>query len=182
METMKRNSALAAVLLLVATGCATMTDTNDAAIPGGMAETDIAAIVSAANEGEVQEGNVASTRATSADVRSFAQMMVSDHTAAQTNAQGVFSARGISPTDNDTTRTLRMNAQTSVTNLGTYSGAAFDRAYIRHQVEVHQWLLNTFDTVLIPSARTSEVRTLLQTQRGSVAQHLEQARAISGRL
>lgn len=69
-----------------------------------------------------------------------------------------------------------------MTNLATYSGAAFDRAYMRSQVDLHQWLLTSLDTVLIPSARTPEVRTLLQTQRASVAAHLEQARSIHGRL
>jgi hypothetical protein len=35
---------------------------------------------------------------------------------------------------------------------------------------------------LIPSARTPELRTLLQTQRASVAAHLEHARRILGGL
>lgn len=169
---------LAATLLFAA--CATNTTTGP--IPGALPETDIAGIVTTANEGEVQQGNAAASRATNADVRGFAQMMVTDHTAALDSARSVFAARGITPADNDTTRGLRETSQRTITNLATYSGAAFDRAYIRSQVDLHQWLLTSLDTALIPSARTPEVRQLLQTQRASVAAHLERARAILGGL
>lgn len=176
---MKRNLMAAAILMLAA--CTTMHDAN-APMAGALPESDIAAIVATANEGEIQQGNTASSRATSSEVRSFAQMMVTDHTRALEEGRAVFAARGISPAENDTSRTLRENSQRTVTNLATYTGAAFDRAYMRSQVDLHQWLLTSLDTVLIPSARTPEVRTLLQNQRGSVAAHLEQARAIHGRL
>jgi hypothetical protein len=65
----------------------------------------------------------------------------------------------------------------TITNLGTYSGAAFDRAYMQSQVDLHQWLLTAMDTSLIPSTSGS-ARTLLETQRASVAAHLDQARRI----
>lgn len=114
-------------------------------------ETDIAGIVAAVNEGEIQQGNAASAKATSADVVAFAQMMVADHTAALSNGQAVFARNDITPGENDTTRTLRANSQLTVTNLNTYTGTAFDRTY-------------------------------MQTQRGSVAAHLDRARQILGSL
>jgi putative membrane protein len=174
------NRKLAAVLfplVLMATACASMNDMPEA-MPGAHPETDIAGIVVAANEGEIQQGNAASAKATSADVVAFAQMMVADHTTALSNGQEVFARNNIAPAENDTTRALRTNSQQTVTNLNTYSGVAFDRTYMQTQVDLHQWLLTTLDTALIPSARTPEVRTLLQTQRGSVATHLERARQI----
>ena len=151
-------------------------------MPGAHPETDVAGIVATANEGEIQQGNAASARATSADVVAFAQMMVADHTAALNNAREVFTRSNITPGENDTTRTLRANSQLTVTNLATYSGTAFDRTYMQTQVDLHQWLLTTLDTALIPSARTPELRTLLTTQRASVAAHLERARQIVGNL
>jgi putative membrane protein len=177
---MRQTMILTAALLLAA-ACAPMT-TTDATTAGGLAEGDIAGIVTAANEGEIQQGNAASSRATSADVRAFAQMMVADHTTALDNARAVFSANNITPADNDVTRALRTESQRTVTNLATYTGAAFDRRYMQTQVDLHQWLLTSLDTALIPSARTPELRQLLQTQRGSVAAHLERARTILGSL
>lgn len=178
---MKQKMLMTALpLLLIATACATTTDV--AVVPGAHPETDIAGVVATANQGEIEQGNAAAARAATAEVRSFAQMMVADHTAALQNGQAVFSAAGITPGENDTTRILRDNSRLTVTNLATYSGTAYDRTYMQSQVDLHQWLLNALDTALIPSARTAELRTLLTTQRASVAAHLEQARAIRGRL
>lgn len=49
---------------------------------------------------------------------------------------------------------------------------------MRAQADLHQWLLTSPDTALIPLARDPELRALLETQRGSVAAHLERARAV----
>ena len=167
-----------AMLALVLSACATTTTDRMATIPGATPEGEIAAIVAAANEGEIQQGNAASSRATSSDVRAFAQMMVTDHTNALNTARDTFNRTAITPMDDDISNTLRSNSQTTVTNLGTYSGTAFDRAYMQTQVDLHAWLLRQLDNALIPSARTPELRTLLQTQRGAVAAHLDRARTI----
>lgn len=176
---MKQKGVVLSIVLMLA--ACTMTP-PPVEIPGAIPEGQIAAVVIAANDGEIQQGNAAATRATSGDVRSFAQMMVSDHTAALTAARDTFTRLGITPQENDVTATLRSTTPQTITNLNTYNGAAFDRAYIRHQVDLHQWLLRALDESLIPSARTPELRALLTTQRGAVAQHLEQARQLSGRL
>lgn len=181
---MKRLSILA---LVAFAACATydpnMSSSGTAGMPGGarMSASDIAAIVTAANEGEVQQGQAAAARAASSAVRDFANMMVSDHTNALSTARGVFERNGIAPNDNDTSRTLRSNSQAAVAALNTYSGAAFDRTYMQSQVDLHQWLLTQLDNVLIPSSR-GDLRTLLTAQRAAVAAHLDRARTILGSL
>lgn len=144
--------------------------------------SDTVAIMTTANESEVQQGNAALSKATSAQVREFAQMMVTEHTNGAQMVRDAASRMNVTPTDNATTSALRSGTQMTITNLNTYSGAAFDRMYMRTQVDVHQWLLNALDTALIPSARTADLRTLLQNQRASVAAHLDRARQIAGGL
>ncbi|MGN6186635.1 MAG: DUF4142 domain-containing protein [Thermoanaerobaculia bacterium] len=139
---------------------------------------EIAGIVATANEGEIAEGNAAASRATNAQVREFAQMMVSDHTSALNSARDLFARKGITATENSITSALRSGTQQTITNLNTYSGTAYDRTYMQTQVDVHQWLLNALDTALIPSARDGELRAFLQTQRTAVASHLDRARTI----
>ena len=179
---LQRQLPALAVLALLLAACGTYNNGMSGPIAGGTPEGDIASIVTAANQGEIEQGNAASARATSADVRSFAQMMVADHTTALNNARDTFSRAGISPTPNDITATLERGTAETLRNLNTYQGAAFDRMYMQTQVDLHTWLLQSLDTALIPSARTPELRTLLQTQRGSVAAHLEHARRILGGL
>ena len=146
--------------------------------PNAVAPADTAGIVTAIHEAEVQAGNAARERATSAEVRSFAQTLVADHTAAMNQARDAFGRLGVTAAENDTTRTLRQNAQQTMTNLATYSGAEFDRRFMQSQVDMHRWAVNVLDTALIPSATRRETRDLLQQQRDHVAQHLERAQTI----
>jgi putative membrane protein len=179
----QRHLALLASFSLLLSACAMNTSTATMDLgPNATSESDIASIVMAANEGEVEQGRAASTRATSEEVRSFAQMMVTEHTNAMNAGRDTFNRAGINASENNISTTLRSNSAQTVTNLATYQGAAFDRMYVETQVALHDWLLRSLDTALIPSARTPEVRTLLQTQRASVAMHLEHARTLLNRL
>jgi putative membrane protein len=180
---MRTFSILAAALVLAA-GCSTNSSMSSGmgAMPGMMSSTDIAAIMTAANEGEIQEGQAAASRATSASVRDFANMMVSDHTSALNSAKSLFDREHIvANSDNDIARQLRSGAQQTISALGTYNGASFDRAYMQSQVDAHQWLLTQLDNTFIPSSR-GELRSLLETQRATVAAHLDRARTIMGRM
>ncbi|MEA2491334.1 MAG: putative rane protein, partial [Acidobacteriota bacterium] len=162
MHTRKMSGAAIGAAMLLMTACAHTGDMTP--MPGAIPPPDVAGIVATANQGEIEQGQAASSKATSSDVRSFAQMMVTDHTAALTTARETFARAGVTPADNDTTRQLQATSARTVTNLSTYSGTAFDRTYMQSQVDLHQWLLTSLDTALIPSS-TGEMRTLLETQR-----------------
>lgn len=178
--TQKQMLPLTLVLTFFTAACASM---SGAGTMGRVnADGHIANIAMVANEGEAQQGAAAASRATSADVRSFAQMMVSDHTNALNAARDVATRNSITPLENDTTQALRTGTPQVIANLETYRGADYDRQYMDYQIALHQWLLNGLDTTLIPQAVNADLRSLLQTQRGAVAAHLEQARAIRGRL
>jgi putative membrane protein len=168
---------MALLLTAFLVSCGSMSTT----MPGRLPANDIAGILATANQGEIDQANAALSKATNADVRAFAQMMVTDHTNAASKANDVFSRNGITPADNSTTSELKTNGQRSTMNLNAYSGAAFDRAYMQAQVDMHSWLLTNLDSLLIPSAR-GDLRTLLESTRGTVSSHLDKAREILGRL
>jgi putative membrane protein len=84
--------------------------------------------------------------------------------------------------DNEVSRGLVNGSQQTVSALNTYSGVDFDRQYINSQVDIHQWLLNTLDNTLIPSANNRQLRDFLKTQRTAVATHLDRARQIQNNL
>ena len=146
--------------------------------PNAVPAADIAGLLVALHEAEVQSGNAAATKATSADVRSFAQTLVSDHTAAMNSVRDAFGRIGVTASESNTSRTLRQNAQQTITNLATYSGAEFDRRFMQAQVDMHRWAINAIDSALLPSTTRRETRTLLEEQRGHIAQHLDRAQTI----
>jgi putative membrane protein len=165
------------IVAVAAAACATAPQQISA---GGidLPDEEIAAVLRAANQGEVDQGQMAGTRATNAEVRAFAEMMVRDHTNALQEGSQVFARANVIPQDNATSSQLQTSSANTVRALSTYSGADFDRHYMRTQVELHDWLLRTIDTSLIPSARSQELVRFLRDQRAAVAMHLEHARRL----
>lgn len=138
---------------------------------------DMAAVMFAANQGEVDMANAALPKLTSSDVREFAQMMIHDHSDALTNMRNILSVNHIIQHEGYLDAIgLRNDAKKLVTNYNL-SGGAIDRSYIADQVRVHEKVLNMLDTQLIPSSR-GDLLTLFQGQRAAVAAHLDRARAI----
>jgi putative membrane protein len=188
-ERMKIKSLVifSALLLLTAACSVNHTMTSSSSMPGvivgpAYSDSDIAAIVTNANQGEIDQGQVASTKANSDDVRAFARMMVTDHTNALNQAQSLLSRTNIVANDNDISRGLQNASQGTVSALNTYAGTDFDRTYINSQVDIHQWLLNTLDNTLIPSANNRQLRDFLKTQRTAVATHLDRGKQIQSNL
>ena len=178
---MKSKSLVIVAAFLLMAGCSVNnTMTSSSTVPGiGFTDSDIAAIVTNANQGEIDEGNAAVNKASSDDVRAFARMMVSDHTNALNQAQTLFSRNSITAnTNNDIANTLQNGARQTISAINTYSGTDFDRQYMQAQVDTHQWLLTTLDNTLIPSTNNRELRNFLNTQRTAVSTHLDRARQI----
>src|SRR3954463_2537207 len=97
-----------AVLPLLLFGCAydkTMASSSVlGASSGSLTDPEIAAVVTTANQGEIDQANAVLNRVSADDVRSFAQMMITDHTAALTSANDLLSHKNMTPLENATSR------------------------------------------------------------------------------
>jgi putative membrane protein len=108
--------------------------------------------------------------------------MISDHTAANQAGMQAAQAGGISAQDNPTSQQLMADHQAATQRLQSLSGAEFDKAYIAHEVDVHQKVLNALDQTLLPSAQNPELKNVLTQVRATVEAHLTRARDIQGKL
>jgi putative membrane protein len=180
---------------LLATACAkdsgndtAATDTTAVAAPApttpasapqsGAAVSDpqIAAIVLAANTVDSTAGEMAKTKASNADVKKFGETMVTDHGGVNKQAVALAGRLNLTPEENPASRQLTQGGEQSRAQLEGLSGAAFDRAYIDHEVEYHQTVLDAIDSTLIPNAQNAELKALLEQVRPAVAAHLEMAK------
>lgn len=192
-------STLALALLgpaLLATACAkdsgndtAATDTTavapalDSTIPAaapksGAAVSDpqIAAIVLAANSVDSTAGELAKTKATNAEVKKFAETMVTDHGGVNKQAVALAGRLNLTPEENPASQQLTQGGEQSRGQIQGLSGAAFDRAYIDHEVEYHQTVLDAIDSTLIPNAQNADLKALLVSVRPAIAAHLEMAK------
>jgi putative membrane protein len=144
-----------------------------------LSDAQILHVAYTANAGEVSEGQVAVTRATATAVQDFAQMMVSDHTAAANAVTSLATSSGIGTVTNDVSVTLSAKSQGELVTLNGVSASQFDMVYMEEQVQDHRDVLELFDGTLIPEAQNADVRTLLESMRATVQSHLSLAEDIS---
>ena len=169
----RTRTALAVALLTAAFGVSAQGGPNDA---------QIAAIVVTANQVDIDAGKLAEAKGTSKDVKAFGKMMVTDHTGVNKSAVALVTKLHVKPEDNPTAESLKKGGQENVAHLKTLKGAAFDKAYIDHEVDYHQQVLDAMDKTLIPSAQNAELKALLVKVRPAFVAHLDHAKQVQGEL
>ncbi len=152
------------------------------AAAAGPDDAQIAHIVVTANQVDIDAGKLAEARASSADVRAFGKQMVTDHSAVNQQAVALATRLKVTPQDNPTSQSLKAGGAENVAKLGKLSGAAFDKAYVDHEVAYHQQVLDAIDTTLVPNAQNAELKALIVKVRPAFVAHLEHAKMIQASL
>jgi len=174
---MKFMTALSLTLVVFVFGAA-------AAWAQGAGPTDpqIAAIVVTANQVDIDAGKLAKSKAHAPQVKEFAQRMITDHSGVNKSATELVQKLHVTPEPSSTSESLQKGGDENIAKLKTLSGAAFDKAYIDHEVAYHEAVLNALDKTLIPSAQNAELKALLVKVRPAFVAHLDMAKQIQGEL
>ena len=145
-------------------------------------DPQIAGIVVTANSIDVEAGKLAKSRTKNKEVAKFAQQKITDHTAVNKQAGAHAKKLKVKPEDSDTSKSLKAGAADNIKNLKGLKGAAFDKAYVDHEVAYHQAVLDAVDKTLIPSAQNAELKALIVKVRPAFVAHLEHAKMVLGDL
>lgn len=176
MEGFMKNSTLILAAALVAP---MFVSAVQAAAPN---DAQIAAIVVAANQVDIDAGKLAESKASNADVKAFAHRMVTDHSDVNKQAVDLVTKLKVTPESNPTSESLKAGGEKNIAHLKKLSGAAFDKAYIDHEVAYHEQVLDAVDKTLIPSAKNEELKALLVKVRPAFVAHLEHAKQVKASL
>jgi putative membrane protein len=144
----------------------------------GVNDAQIASIVVSANKVDIDAGKLAASRSTNDEVRAFARLMVTDHTGVNKSATDLAAKLKVTPQDNATSQSLKADGEKNLAHLKTLKGAAFDKAYIDHEVAYHQQVIDALDKTLIPGATNEELKALLVKVRPAFVAHLEHAKRL----
>jgi putative membrane protein len=142
----------------------------------GPTDPQIAAIVVTANQVDVDAGQLAKGKTHDKEVKAFAQQMITDHTAVNQQAGALVKKLGVKPESNATSESLKKGGTENMAALKKLKGKAFDKAYVDHEVDYHQQVLDAIDKVLIPSAKNAELKGLIEKVRPAIAAHLDHAK------
>jgi putative membrane protein len=148
----------------------------------GVNDAQIASIVVTANQVDVDAGRLAASTSKNPEVKKFAQLMVTDHTGVNKQAVALVTKLKVTPQDNDTSQSLKAGGEKNVAELKALKGAAFDKAYVDHEVAYHQAVLDAVDKTLIPNAKNDELKALLVKVRPAFVTHLEHAKHLQASL
>jgi putative membrane protein len=137
----------------------------------GPTDPQIAHIVVTANQVDIDAGKLAETKGANKDVKAFGKQMVT-----------LVTKLKVTPEDNPTSQSLKAGGEANLKNLQGLSGAAFDKAYIDHEVVYHVQVLDAIDKTLVPNAKNEELKALIIKVRPAFVAHLDHAKMIQGTL
>src|SRR3954452_16274906 len=100
--------------LIVALGMAAPVAAGPA---GSINDAQIASIVVTANQVDIDAGKVAAAKTTNPEVKTFAQLMVTDHTGVNKSATELVTKLKVTPEDNETSQALKAGGKNNLSSL-----------------------------------------------------------------
>jgi len=145
-------------------------------------DPQIAAIVVAANRADIDAAKLARKHTKNTNVKEFANTMIRDHESLNEQAKALVKKLGVKPQENATSKSLERGDKQNEASLKKLEGSAFDKAYVEHEVAYHQQVLDTINKSLIPNAKNSDLKALLEKAAPAIQAHLEHAKKLEGEL
>ena len=121
---------------------------------------------------EVELGRLAWTKASSSEVKSFAQLMVDDHTKANNELKALAQQKNI-------TLPIAMSneRQKKVENFAEKTGSEFDREYIDLMVREHKEAIDEFEDQA-EEGNDAELKSWASSKVSTLRHHLQEAERI----
>jgi putative membrane protein len=138
--------------------------------------SEFAVDATTANMLEIELGNLAAERASSQEVRTFAQKMVNDHTQAQERLNAIAQQKNIALPDG-----LPQDKRDKIEDFREKSGNDFDRDYIDLMVDEHQDNINEYEDAA-DNLEDNEIKQYANETLPNLREHREEAERIKERL
>jgi len=163
----------ALVLAAVTAGC--FFHAAGANAGSGLNDETIFAIFDQANMADISTGRLGWKKGHASEVKALAKMVVTDHTAVQQMGRDLAGKLGFlgTPPDGDTSLADQAAALAKLQNL---DGAAFDAAYLRHEIAFHQAVIDAINTVLLPAIKAAAFRKLVEDVLPGFEHHLAETK------
>ena len=148
----------------------------------GISEHQAAGILKMVNQIEISASKIATKKASNAQIRDFAERMISEHKKNKTAERKLLGKLGLIAEKSHVSEIVKEDADESLRELKKLDGAAFDESYISGQIEMHRAFITDIDQRLIPAATKPELKEFLRTTREHVKHHLADAQEIQNNL
>src|SRR5215213_5535700 len=141
----------------------------------------IVAIFDAANTFDVETGQLALKTSRNQAVRDLAQQFINDHKAVRQQGRDLAKKLSVTPTPPKPFDLAQAHAK-AMADLKSKSGTEFDQAYVTHEVNFHQAVLDAVKGTLLPAIKNAELKAFVEKVGPAFGGHLEAAKQLQKRL
>jgi putative membrane protein len=141
----------------------------------------IVAIFDAANTYDIETGSLAISKAHSKAAREFAQMLVRDHRNVRQQGRDLAKSLNVTPTPPRDFALAKAHVA-AMRSLRALSGTAFDRAFLQHEVDFHNAVIDAVTNTLLPAIQNAQVKDLVTKVAPAFVAHRDRARNLLNEL
>ena len=172
-----RTSPLGVTLGLLAAALTTVPGSTAAAQGASLDDATIVAIFDGANTADIETGALAEARGSAKEVRDFGAMLARDHKMVRQQGRDLAAKLGVTPTPPKDDQGAKDHAA-AMAHLRSLKGAEFDRAFLRHEVEFHQAVIDAINGTLLPAIQNGELKALVEKVAPAFQAHMAMAKEI----
>jgi putative membrane protein len=141
----------------------------------------IVAIFDAANTYDIETGSLAVRKGSSQRVRDFGAMLARDHQNVRQQGRDLAKSLGVTPTPPSDFALAKAHA-TAIKSLRALKGKAFDRAFLQHEVDFHNAVIDAVTKTLLPAIQNTQVKDLVTKVAPAFVAHRDAAQNLLDQL
>jgi putative membrane protein len=152
----------------------TVTAGNALAQGSRLDDPTIVAIFDAANTYDMETGQLAVSRSRNNEVSEFGKMLVRDHRAVRSQGRDLAKALNVKPTPPANFALARQHV-VAMRKLRGLRGRAFDRAFLQHEVDFHNAVIDAVTKTLLPAIQNAQLKDLVTKVAPAFVAHRDKA-------
>jgi putative membrane protein len=156
---------------------AAATTTSLSAQSAKLDDATIVAIFDAANTYDIETGQLAPSRSRNSEIREFGRMLARDHRAVRSQGRDLAKSLNVTPTP-PRDFALAGAHVTAVKKLRGLHGRAFDRAFLQHEVDFHNAVIDAVTKTLLPAIQNAQVKDLVTKVAPAFVAHRDKAQSL----
>ena len=147
----------------------------------GLDDPTIVAIFDEANSADIETSTLAMKKGSSKEVRDFGAMLARDHKQVRQSGRDLAKKLGVTPTPPVPDAGMQAH-KAAMASLAKLSGAAFDHAFLQHEVTFHKSVIDAVNSTLLPAIQNAEVKALVVKVAPAFEAHMMAAEALDKKL
>lgn len=141
-----------------------------------LTDANIVAIFVAANQYDIETGTLGEQKGSTKEVRAVASSLVRDHKSVLQQGADLAKKLGVTPMAPAVNPLAAQHAK-ALTELKAAKGAAFDKAFLDHEIAYHQAVIDAVTKTLLPAIQNAELKAFVEKVAPAFQAHLDMCKA-----